>query len=199
VKADIQDMEQIVLLGLEYEVIEKEKAYERKALTRKNGLNKEEAKYNDGIKGQTRDIVAQKLGMSGRQWERVRFIYQHKDCLSEEEYIAWRKGEVSTYKQYNELCKQIRYTKNIDKILDDLFDVIISVHNYGKSCFVAEIRQELQYVVYPFTDKKKSEIFDCFDRLIKYNQDISEQQLEKLYDISDSVQKIRKELSFINK
>ena len=55
-----KDLEKIAIKGLEYEKIEKKKAAERKALTRKNGLNPEEAKYPDNPKGQTRDIVAAK-------------------------------------------------------------------------------------------------------------------------------------------
>lgn len=61
-----KDLEQIVLQGLQYEATEKEKAAERKALTRKNGLKPEEAKFSDGTVGQTRDIVAKKLGISGK-------------------------------------------------------------------------------------------------------------------------------------
>ena len=82
-----KDLEQIVLQGLQYEAIEKEKSAERKALTRKNGLKAEDAKYNDGSTGQTRDIVAEKLGISGRHWERMKFIYQHRTCLNGEELM----------------------------------------------------------------------------------------------------------------
>lgn len=89
-----RDLEKIVLQGLEYEATEKEKAAERKALTRKHGLKPEDTKYSQSTQGQTRDIVAKKLGISGKHWERMKFIYQHKECLLEEEYEQWRGGIV---------------------------------------------------------------------------------------------------------
>ena len=96
-----KDLEQIVLQGLQYEAIEKEKAAERKALTRKNGLKPEEAKYVDGSTGQTRDIVAKQLGMSGKHWEHMKFVYRHRDDLSDQEYLDWKCGKVRTSKLYN--------------------------------------------------------------------------------------------------
>ena len=61
-----KDLEQVVLQGLEIESIEKDKAAERKALTRKYGLKPEDAKYSQDTQGQTRDIVAELLGISGK-------------------------------------------------------------------------------------------------------------------------------------
>ena len=82
-------LESLISDGLKYEVIEKRKAAERKALTRKNGLKIEDAKYLDGTKGQTRDIVAKKLGISGKHWDRIKYIYQHKELIDEQKYNNW--------------------------------------------------------------------------------------------------------------
>ena len=115
-----KDLEQIVLQGLQYEAIEKEKAVERKALTRKNGLKPEDAKYNNNSAGQTRDIVAEKLGVSGRHWERMKYIYQHKEQFAEQDYQNWRSGKASTSKLYNKLNNEIKALKDFDRILDKL-------------------------------------------------------------------------------
>ena len=116
-----KDLERLVLQGLEIESVEKEKASERKALTRKHGLKLEDAKYSQGTQGQTRDIVGEQLGISGRQWERIRFIYQHRDCLSEDEYNNWREGKLSTSKLYKKISEDLRYDDILDRITD-MFD-----------------------------------------------------------------------------
>lgn len=115
-----RDLERIVLQGLEYEAIEKEKAAERKALTRKHGLKPEDAKYSQNTTGQTRDIVAEKLGVSGRQWERMKYIYRHKDQYEEQQYQEWRTGKLSTSTLYNRLNREIKAIEDFNRIIDKI-------------------------------------------------------------------------------
>lgn len=166
------DLEKLVLQGLEYESVEKEKAAERKALTRKHGLKSEDAKYKQTTTGQTRDIVAGKLGISGRQWERMRFIYQHRECLLDEEYEGWKVGKISTTKTYSELNENIRYNGIIDKMLDTLNKMQWEIINYEKSYIHIDISHDLESALYVCRDKTKEDIHSCFDRLKQYNMKI---------------------------
>lgn len=173
-----KDLEKLVLRGLEYESIEKEKAAERKALTRKHGLKPEEAKYVQSVTGQTRDIVAGKLGVSGRQWERMRFIYQHRDCLLDEKYENWKIGKISTSKLYKELGKDIRFNAIIDKIIDVLEQMLWDIYKYEKSNTIRDIKQNVMRSIYNCKKETKTEVLAYFDELIEYNQKI----LDKHYD-----------------
>lgn len=164
-----KDLEKIVIQGLKYESIEKEKASERKALTRKHGLKPEDAKYVQSTIGQTRDIVAEKLGISGRQWERMRFIYRHRDCLSDEEYENWRTGKISTSKIYKELNDELRYNDILDKMLNILEDMQWESINYEKSYVHIDISRDLQSALFGCRDKTKEEVQSCFVRLKQYN------------------------------
>ena len=128
-------LESLISDGLKYEVIEKRKAAERKALTRKNGLKIEDAKYLDGTKGQTRDIVAKKLGISGKHWDRIKYIYQHRELIDEQKYNNWIAGKLSTSKLYTELSNKEK--------ADD-------------ACLVAkEIVQEMQYDILSYISKDR--------------------------------------------
>lgn len=114
------NMEQTVIQGLELEAIEKVKSAERKALTRKNGLKQEDAKYIDGTTGQTRDIVAKKLNISGKHWDRMKYIYNHKNECNQHEYEDWDKGLISTSRLYSKLKNNIAILKEIDTLIDML-------------------------------------------------------------------------------
>lgn len=173
-----KDIEKIVIQGLEYESIEKEKASERKALTRKHGLKPEDAKYVQSTTGQTRDIVAEKLGISGRQWERMRFIYQHRDCILSEEYENWRTGKISTSKLYKELSEDIRYNETVDEMIDILVQMQWNIYSYEGSDAIKDLKQNLMSSLYTCREKTKNEVLVYFDKLIEYNQRI----LNKHYD-----------------
>ena len=151
-----RDLEQMVLEGLEYESIEKEKAAERKALTRKHGLKPEDAKYIQEIQGQTRDIVAKKLGISGRHWERMRFIYQHKDCLLQEEYENWRMGKTSTSKLYKELSEDIRFNDTLDKMIDILDRMQWDILDYEDSYTIKDLKRNLLSTLFGCKEKTKN-------------------------------------------
>jgi len=167
-----RDLEQMVLEGLEYESIEKEKAAERKALTRKHRLKPEDAKYIQEIQGQTRDIVAKKLGISGRHWERMRFIYQHKDCLLQEEYENWRMGKTSTSKLYKELSEDIRFNDTLDKMIDILDRMQWDILDYEDSYTIKDLKRNLLSTLFGCKEKTKNEVIGHFDKLIEYNQEI---------------------------
>ena len=55
--------------------------------------------------GQTRDIVAKKLGMSGKQYEREKYILQNRDLLSDGEFADWNSRVISTNKAFGIINK----------------------------------------------------------------------------------------------
>lgn len=57
--------------------------------------------------GKTRDIVAKRLGMSGVQYERMKFIVEHSADLSEGQYTDWNTGVISTNKAYGLIKKEL--------------------------------------------------------------------------------------------
>ena len=57
--------------------------------------------------GKTRDIVAKRLGMSGVQYERMKYIVDNKDALPEGDYLNWNTGVISTNKAYGLIKKEL--------------------------------------------------------------------------------------------
>lgn len=191
-----KDLEQIVLQGLEIESIEKEKASERKALTRKYGLKPEDAKYSQNTQGQTRDIVAEKLGISGRHWERMRFIFQHRDCLSEDEYNNWRAGKLSTSKLYKEISEDLRY----DDILNRMLEILDGMHweaiGYENSKVHMDIQHSLNSAMFGCRDKTKADIQECFDRLRRYNTKYLNSRFNNITDMKMGISELKRKLKF---
>lgn len=104
--------EERIALARELERIETQKARERVIAAQNNDAAKAAKEKFPGLTsdGQVRDIVAEKLGIgSGRQYDKEKFIVDHKDELTDEIYEQWKIGAYSTGKAYNE----------IKKILDD--------------------------------------------------------------------------------
>lgn len=93
--------EEEVDAGMRLERIESIKANERVAINQ-FGSTAVENFPPPQDQGKTRDIVASHFGISGKQYERNKFIVQHKDLLSPGEYADWnnRTGSVSTNKLY---------------------------------------------------------------------------------------------------
>lgn len=178
-----KDLEQIVLQGLQYEATEKEKAAERKALTRKNGLKPEEAKFSDGTVGQTRDIVAKKLGISGKHWERMKFVYLHKDDLSDEEYQDWKTGNITTSKLYNQLCKVYKYTEVIDAIIETMKQLEDDILKYGKSYTDVDFKHKLASTIYNYKEETKKSLNDSFQKVIEEKQDFAGNQWSNMVSL----------------
>ncbi len=148
------NMEQIVIQGLELEAVEKIKSAERKALTRKNGLKQKDAQYVDGTTGQTRDIVATKLNMSGKHWERMKYIYVHKEDCDHQEYDEWNNGRISTSKLYSKLKNNVGILKDINNISEMLsrFDSDLLKYMENLECQIKEklcMYPQLQERIYP--------------------------------------------------
>ena len=188
------DLEKMVLQGLEYESVEKEKAAERKALTRKNGLNPKDVKYIQNSTGQTRDIVAGKLGISGRQWERMRFIYKHRDCLLDEEYESWKIGKTSTSKIYSEINENVRYNEIIDKMLHTLNNMQWEIIDYEKSYIHTDLSHDLESALYGCKDKTKEDVHSCFDRLKQYNTEILSKRNNEIASIMTDLYDLKRKL-----
>lgn len=91
--------EERIALARELERIETQKAEERIL----SGVSNPRENFPEG---RARDIVAAKLGIgSGRQYEKEKFIVDHKDELTDEIYEQWKIGAYSTGKAYSEIKK----------------------------------------------------------------------------------------------
>lgn len=191
---DAKDLEKVVLQGLEYEKVEKEKASERKALTRKNGLKPEDAKYMQGKQGQTRDIVAEKLGVSGKHWEHMKFVYRHKDILSDREYQDWKLGELSTTKAYTQLCKNLEYKKIIDKLIDSIYEVENEVLQYDKSYMDTEFKNKLADALFICKEEKRKDVNKSYEHLINEKHNFTKRQRLRLNELRYELTKLEKEI-----
>lgn len=94
--------EEEIDVGLQLERIEKSKAEER-MLSGKADPQENFPQGGGKRNLQVRDIIGKKLGISGKQYEREKFIVENKDLLSPGEYSDWNNREISTNKIYNEL------------------------------------------------------------------------------------------------
>lgn len=189
-----KDLEQIVLQGLKIESIEKEKASERKALTRKYGLKPEDAKYSQGTQGQTRDIVAEKLGISGRHWERMKYVYSHKEDLTEEEYNNWRIGKISTSKLYTQLSKSLKYTEVLDSVIEAIYDMEETIRKYNISYADTNIKNILDSALYSYRGEAKKEIYSGVGKILKEKYAFTDEQKWELIQIRMKLQKLRENI-----
>lgn len=189
-----KDLEQVVLQGLKYESIEKEKASERKALTRKYGLKPEDAKYSQGTQGQTRDIVAEKLGISGRHWERMKYVYSHKEDLTEEEYNNWRIGKISTSKLYTQLSKSLKYTEVLDSVIEAIYDMEETIRKYNISYADTNIKNILDSALYSYRGEAKKEIYSGVGKILKEKYAFTDEQKWELVQIRMTLQKLRENI-----
>ena len=83
--------EELINAGISLERIEKIKAEERMKVGKRNPTENFPG-------GEVRNIVAAKLGMSGKQYEREKFIVQHKNYINPGEFNDWNNRLVSTNK-----------------------------------------------------------------------------------------------------
>ena len=193
---EAKDLEQVVLQGLEYEKIEKEKAAERKALTRKNGLKPEDAKCLQETTGQTRDIVADKLGVSGKHWERMKYVYYHKDDLTKEEYNNWRIGKISTSKLYNQLSKSLKYTGVLDSVIDTIYDMEETIRKYDISYADTNIKHILDSALYSYKghEQEKKDIYTGVGKILKEKYAFTSDQNWELIQIRMKLQALRENI-----
>jgi len=189
-----KDLEQLVLQGLEIESIEKEKASERKALTRKYGLKPEDAKYPQGTQGQTRDIVAEKLGISGKHWERMKYVYSRKEDLTEEEYNNWRIGKISTSKLYTQLSKSLKYTEVLDSVIDTIYDMEEIIRKYNISYADTNIKHILDSALYSYKGQGKNDIYAGVGKILKEKYAFTSEQNMELIQIRMKLQDLRENI-----
>lgn len=53
------------------------------------------------LKGQTRDVVASKLGIgSGKQYEKEKYIVENQESHTSENFTNWDEGKLSTNKEF---------------------------------------------------------------------------------------------------
>ena len=89
--------EELINAGISLERIEKIKAEEYRN-SKLNNSSVVMENFPQRENGAVRDIVAAKLGMSGKQYEREKFIVQHKDYINPGEFNDWNNRLVSTNK-----------------------------------------------------------------------------------------------------
>lgn len=192
--------EQTVIQGLELETIEKVKSAERKALTRKNGLKQENAKYIDGTTGQTRDIVAAKLNMSGKHWDRMKYIYNHKNECNQQEYEDWNSGIISTSKLYSKLKNSVATSKEIDILIDMLTVFESELLKYMENLEIQikeklDLYPQLKERIYPLLDefKKQFPIIEHSSYSL-WSRHIKIMRLEHLNKILYQIERIKENL-----
>ena len=102
--------EEIISAGIELERIDCIKAQERHK-TSTGGCNPQlKENFPEADKGQVRDIVGRKLGMSGKQYEREKFILQNRDLLDDGDFAKWNNYEISTNKAYGLIKRNLPIT-----------------------------------------------------------------------------------------
>lgn len=185
-------LESLISDGLKYEEIEKRKAAERKALTRKNGLKIEDAKYLDGTKGQTRDIVAKKLGISGKHWDRIKYIYQHRELVDEQKYNNWITGKLSTSKLYTELSNKEKADDDCLVAREIVQEMQYDILSYISKDRLRAIKDKLNYTLYNYPDKVKKDVFDSLELNNK-------EWAEFVYSISLKLIMLEKTINKLNK
>lgn len=192
-----KDLEQIVLQGLEYESIEKEKAAERKALTRKHGLKPEDAIYSQDTQGQTRDIVAKKLDISGRHWERMKFIYQHREQFDIQEYQDWRMGKVSTSKLYNKLNNEIKALEDFDKIIDKIDTMQMKTFKFVIFDGFRRLKsteEDLENSLFKYPDSLKKEVRSTIENVKNIAKYFISKQNDELVELKSEVVELKKKI-----
>lgn len=190
------NLEQIIIQGLEFEAIEKIKSAERKALTRKNGLKEDVARYTHDTTGQTRDIVATKLGICGRQWDKIKYIYTHKEDCDQLEYEEWNVGRISTSKLYSKL-------KNNEGILKDIYKIneMISKFDLALLKYMENLECQIEgdfYIrdrIYPLIeDFKKQFPRTYYDSYASLSSDITVISFNSLKEIQQQIEKMKSKI-----
>lgn len=122
-------MEELVNAGIELERIESIKADERM----KSG--KADPTKNSSEGGETRQIVAKKIGISFDTYRKNKYIVEHKDLLSPGEYADWNNRLISTNKAYNIIKKQLENPtqEETQKKLEDYSKKINKLKNENKT------------------------------------------------------------------
>ena len=85
--------------------IEGKKANERKLATLKNSNVDTE---NSPYRGETREIVAEQVGISSNTIAREKKIIEHKNEIDPEDFKSWDEGRLSTNKVYTELKAKLK-------------------------------------------------------------------------------------------
>ena len=98
--------EEVVDAGIRMERIERIRAEERQEVTQ-FGSSTVRENFPTPEYGRVRDIVAKRLGMSGKQYERMKYIVDNKDVIPEGDYINWNTGVISTNKAYGLIKKEL--------------------------------------------------------------------------------------------
>ena len=105
--------EELINVGIEFERIESVKAEERMLSGGKVDPEENLPQGENKRAPQTRDIVAKKIGMSGKQYEREKLIVQNKDLLTPGDFADWNNREKSTNAIYNIIKQLIQPTKEL--------------------------------------------------------------------------------------
>jgi len=172
------------------ERIEKVKAQERKSLGGKGGFQEDTENFPYVTEGETRNIVAQKLGIgSGKQYEKEKYIADNANptLLSQ-----WDKGDISTHAAYIKIKKEkedlelkVRQLENkppkvVEKVIDNTDSTLIE-----KNKLLKEEVQKLTSINKTLEESKKTS-----ERISESYKKLSEnykKQSEEYIDIKNKI------------
>jgi ParB family chromosome partitioning protein len=169
--------EEIINAGIELERIEKVKADER---MKNSGNQYTERGVENFPQGKTRDIVAAKLGMSGKQYEREKFIIEYRYALSPGEFDDWNNRIVSTNKVYvkikRELNEEKQKQKEVIKEVEIIPEGYISPEEYIKMRdeYIADLRYKGE-LGFGFIEGLQKELEETKNEIEKYKKQIGSQ------------------------
>ena len=174
--------EELINAGIELERIEKVKALERHGM-RTDLMENLPPSYKPG---KTRDIVAARLGMSGKQYEREKFILEYRTALSEGEFEDWNNRTISTNKAYvkikrelNEVKTQPKPKKIIEEVIKEVEKIpegYISPEEYIKKRdeYIADLRYKGE-LGFGFIENLQNELENTKAELEKYQEQLDSQ------------------------
>ena len=136
------------------ERVEKIKA-EQRILSKQNNKNGRQIaaqeNFPEQVACQTRDVVAQKIGIgSGKQYEKEKFIVDHKESLTPDDFADWDEGKLSTNKAFLKIKKKNDSLKEKIKELENKLrstslnsdDFLEEINSYKKKLHNQEEYQE---------------------------------------------------------
>lgn len=170
--------EEVINAGIELERIEKIKAEERMKSGKADPVQ-------NFAQGKTRDIVAEKLGMSHTQYEHEKFILEYRCALSPGEFEDWNNRIVSTNRVYvkikrelneEKVVRQPQKQKEVIKEVEIIPEGYISPEEYIKMRdeYIADLRYKGE-LGFGFIEGLQKELEETKTEIEKYKKQIGSQ------------------------
>ena len=124
----------------------------------------------------------------------MKYIYYHKDDLTEEEYDNWKIGKISTSKLYTQLSKSLKYTEVLDLVIDAIYDMEETIRKYNISYADINIKNILDRELYSYKGQGKDNIYSGVGKILKEKYSFTEKQKWELIQIRMELQKLRENI-----